>query len=462
MPAPEPKSPLWWLLRLEKELSERGKAVELLDNYYEGDHPLPLVPDRARDPFRRMLKQARANWTGLIVEAVAERLHVDGFRLDAESGTGDADAWNLWEANELGAESELVHTEALVQGEAYVTVWANPADPQVPLISPERTAEMAVERDPQNRRVLAAAVKVFRDPWTTDVFGTVYLPDGIWKYRRPKDSSGQWVEREAMLANPLGVVPVVAFLNRPRLRCGGRSEIEDVLDIQDRINKQIFDRLMASEFSSFRQRWATGMDIPLDDKGNPKEPFQAAVDRLWISEDPATNFGEFTATDLGPYIAAVESDIQHMAAISRTPPHYLLGKMLNISGDALKAAESGLASKAKSRARHFGEAWEKVIRLAFAVLDDARSKVTDSQTIWADPETRTEGERVDALVKMATLGVPREALWERWGASQQEIERWRGMQVAEALTSQAVDLTALTNQPAGGAAAPPGAGSAAP
>jgi hypothetical protein len=34
---------------------------------------------------------------------------------------------------------------------------------------------------------------------------------------------------------------------------------------------------------------------------------------------------------------------------------------------------------------------------------------------------------VDALVKMSTLGVPREVLWERWGATPQEIERWRGL-----------------------------------
>jgi hypothetical protein len=42
-----------------------------------------------------------------------------------------------------------------------------------------------------------------------------------------------------------------------------------------------------------------------------------------------------------------------------------------------------------------------------------------------DAEVRTEGERVDALVKMRTLGVPLEALWARWGATPQEIEDWK-------------------------------------
>lgn len=438
-------SPRWWLTRLRRQLDERRPNIDLFSRYYEGDHPLPLAHEKIRRDFMRLLSCSKANWTGLIVDAVAERLHVDGFRLEQEAASDD-DAWSIWQDQELDAESELVHIEALVCGESYVSVWSNPADPEMPLITPEHPLQMTVESDPTNRRVLAAALKSWRDDWTGNQMATVYLPDGIWKFEAPSQG-GDWLLRGDRLSNPLGVVPVVAFRNRPRLLTGGRSEIADVIDIQDRINKMLFDRLMAAEYGSFRQRYSIGMEIPVDDMGKPKAPFQAAVDRLWMAEDPNVKFGEFSATDLGPFIAAVESDVQHMAAISRTPPHYLLGQMINISGDALKSAEAGLTSKARSRARHFGESWEKVIRLAFAVLDDPRAKVTESQTIWHDVETRTEGERVDALTKMATLGVPREALWERWGASQQEIGRWRGMQLSEALTASAVDLTALVGGP---------------
>jgi hypothetical protein len=57
------------------------------------------------------------------------------------------------------------------------------------------------------------------------------------------------------------------------------------------------------------------MDIPVDPETNkPIEPFKAAVDRLWMAEDDGVKFGEFGATDLAPYIKAVESDIQHLAA----------------------------------------------------------------------------------------------------------------------------------------------------
>lgn len=439
-------SPLWWLARLEAALGDRQGDVELLGKYYEGCHPLPLTHEKVRASFQRMLTRCRANWVALVVDAVAERLHVEGFRMD--SADADADAWNLWQRNELDAESDLVHNDALVVGETYVTVWNDTDNPETPLITPEHACQMIHEYQPGRRRVLAAALKIWLDDWTGQRHATVYLPDEIYKYKSPKEG-GAWTEREESLPNPLKVVPVVPFFNRPRLLTGGRSEISDLLDIQDRINKTIFDRMMAAEYSSYRQRYSIGMEIPRDKDGNPQAPFEAAIDRLWMAEDPEVKFGEFSATDLEPYIKAVEADVNAMAAISRTPPQYLLGAMVNLSGDALKAAESGLASKATARARQFGESWEKVIKLAFAVLDDPRAKIDDSEVIWADVETRTEGERVDALTKMATLGVPNPVLWEKWGATPQEIERWRDMAFEEALTNAAVNVNETTPPPVG-------------
>lgn len=446
---PDVGSPLWWVVRLDKRLAERRPALETLSAYYEGEHPLPLAHERVRAQFQRMLARARANWTGLVVDAVAERLHVEGFRLDSEQA--DTDAWAIWQRNELDAESEMVHIEALVCGETYVTVWADPKDAETPLLTPEHPTQMIHEYDPERPRELAAALKVWEDDWTGQRMATLYLPEGIHKFKASR-GGGEWRVRGEVMANPLQTVPVAVFRNRPRLLTGGRSEIDDVLDVQDRLNKTLLDRMLASEYSSYRQRYVIGMEIKYDENNQPVAPFQAAVDRLWQAEDPDVKFGEFAATDLGPYIAAVEADVTTMAAITRTPPHYLLGGMVNISGEALKAAESGLASKARARTRQFGEGWERMMRLAFAVLDDPRSKVADSEVIWRDVETRTEGELVDALTKMATLGVPKAALWERWGATPQEISRWQDMAFEEALNEAAVNVGELAEEPGSAAA----------
>ncbi len=62
-----------------------------------------------------------------------------------------------------------------------------------------------------------------------------------------------------------------------------------------------------------------------------------------------------------------------------------------------------------------------------AGLSEAKENVT-VEVVWRNPEFKTEGEQVDALQKMSTLGVPEQALWERWGASPPEIARWLEMQ----------------------------------
>jgi hypothetical protein len=138
-------------------------------------------------------------------------------------------------------------------------------------------------------------------------------------------------------------------------------------------------------------------------------------------------FGEFEQTDLTQFTHAVELLVQHVASESRTPYHYFMqhgGQPP--SGESLKSSETGLVAKAMRKQRLFGEGWEEVLSLAFRqVGQDDKAGIEDSETIWRDPESRTEAEHVDALVKMASLGVPHEILWERWGASPTEIARWK-------------------------------------
>lgn len=454
---PVAEDPDKWRDRLATQLFARRPEIELLERYYCGDHPLTGSMTKAQRSYRRLLKQARSNWMGLVVDAVDERLRVDGFRFGDQPG-GDSVAWRIWQANQLDADSGLAHNTALVTGSAYALVWAG-ADG--PAISIEHPSQVIVAYEPGSRRVRVAALKVWIDH---DRFCWAYLygRSGIWKYRSRNPFTGvsmaitrlpEMVPWQAgaeswPLPNPLGVVPVVELAANPNLLGGGRSELDGVTDIQDRINETLFNRLLAAQFAAFRQRWVTGMEIPTDEAGNPVEPFNAAVDRLWMAEDPGVKFGEFNESDLAGYIKSVEADIQHLAAITRTPPHYLLGQSGAFpSGDSLKATETGLVAKVRNHQLHFGEAWEEIIGLALRVAGDPRSADPAGEIIWHDPESRSQGELVDALVKMATLGVPREALWERWGASPQEIGRWKALQAQQDLLGAFMAPTATPPTP---------------
>ncbi|MFD5566642.1 phage portal protein [Streptomyces cadmiisoli] len=429
---PKPGEPLWWVDRLWKELAERRKYADVMRQYYSGDHPLPMIPDKARAGFQRLLKQSRSNYVGLVVDATAERLQVDGFRL-GKASVGDSELWRIWQANSMDADSDLQLTEAVKVGRSFALVAPNPKDAKTPLITAEDATQAIVAYESGSRRRRRAGLKTFIDDWTGDIWTTLFVDGLLFKYRASESKAGKvgtprWEPREVKgedwpARNPLTVVPLVEIPNRPDLLGEAHSEIEDVLDDQDRINKTLIDRMMAQEFSAFRQRWMTGYEVPTDDNGQPIEPFKAAVDRLWVIGDENVKIGEFQATDLRPYLDSVESDVQHMAARTRTPAQYLLGKLSNVNGETLKATESGLVAKVRQRQRPLGEGEEEVARLALQAAGDTRDLST-LEVIWHNPEFRTEGELVDALVKMSTLGVPQEALWERWGASQTEIAQW--------------------------------------
>jgi hypothetical protein len=438
---------------LNTSLTERRPDLDRLDSYYSGNHPLAFASAKFRTAFGRLFTEFADNWCDLVVDSVEERLNVEGFRLGVEGERGDRDAWRMWQANSLDAESQLAHTEALVAGQSYVLVAPNPDDAETPVIAVESPRQVIVRTAAGNRRARTAALKT----WTDDdgyTLATLYLPDGLYKFRSQGKTVGgmapTFVRRDVPgepwpAPNPLGVVPVVPLANRPRLNGAGESEIRRVIPLQDAVNKLVMDMLVASEYSAFRQRWVTGMEIPVDPVTNqPIEPFKAAVDRLWMAENPGVEFGEFAESNLGNYAAAIELLVQHVASQTRTPPHYFALTGQFPSGESIKSAETGLVAKVRRKQRHFGEGWEEVVRLAFrAIGDDARASVVDVETLWADPESRSEGEHIDAILKRKAIGVPLAQLWEDAGYSPAQIARFKTMAEDEAAMANLAALSAL-------------------
>jgi hypothetical protein len=397
------------------------------------------------------------NWCDLVVDAAAERMEVEGFRFGSDLGADDA-AWQLWGACGLDSESAVGHTDAIKSGEFNVLV-EPPQGDEAPQITVEHPAETIVERDPADPRHNLAALKV----WVEENgrrHANVYLPDQVWKFgcgptsgknlptqfwmpaRAEVALGGGW-ELEGVVKSSLGEVSMIPFLNRAGRRGGrraGRSDIAGVIPIQDLINKILADAVVASEYAAYPQRWATGIEPDLDEDGNEKpiQEFVAAISRFWTEGSPDAKFGTFEAADLTKYVALIEMAVQHIAAQTRTPPHYLLGQSGNFpSGESLKSTETGLVARVKRKNKDFGPQWVKVMQLAFKSTGDERH-AQRGRTLWTDPESRTEGERVDALVKMRQLGVPRQVLWEKWGTPPDEIERW----VKLAAQESAADLIA--------------------
>lgn len=431
MPNLEPLSPEWWVHRLHKEMTTRQPDIDRFDRYYRGDHPLPWLAPQAADEFRRVLKMSRSNYMGLVCDAQVERQMLEGFRIGTTQDA-DLEMWRIWQDNNLDSDFDQGILEAAITGQAYLLVAPNATDAKTPHVWVEHPSQAIVAYNPgSGRNSRAAGLKVWVDDWTGRLMATLYLPDKIYKFESDSkrivgSEQIRWAPREVSgeqwpAANTLGEVPLVELPNNPRLLTGGVSELADVTDIQDRANKTLADRLMTQDFGAFPQKWATGWPDE-DENGQANERIDVGRDRMLTTDTVETKFGQFDAAPLDPYSAAKREDVKDIASRTRTPAQYLLGEMSNVNGETLKASESGLISKVRQRNRPIGEGVKAAARL---IRKAAGLPQEPMEIIWRNPEFRTEGETVDALVKMSSLGVPEEALWERWGATPQERDRWK-------------------------------------
>lgn len=493
-----PESPEWWVHRLWLQLMARNEMADFFDDYYTGQHPLPWLNDDAEDEFREILHMSRSNYCGLVIDAMVERMMVDGFRVGSpmrrssnmpaiggvnrpiDLNTGDPlqaddDSWRIWTDNNMDSEFDKGLLEGAITGASYISVVPNKKDPSTPIMSMEHPTQCIIEFVPgTGRRETAAALKVYDDDWTATVHAVLYLPDGpdgrvnIYKFKQSRPSTQrpyiplsdletriklqqlvrpEWEEREVTGENwpaptDFDEIPIWELPNNPRLLTGGRSELEDVTDIQDRINKTLADRLVTQDYGAFPQKWVSGWPTT-DTKGNPQPQIETGRNRIVTTEVVETQFGQWAAAALDPYSNAKREDVKDIASRTRTPAQYLLGEMNNVNGQTLKASESGLVAKCRQRMRNIDDPLERSQRFARRLAGLPMQPGLTVETIWRNPEHRTEGELVDALTKMATLGVPQEVLWERWGATPPEIAKWKAMQDDAARRANATDPTQI-------------------
>lgn len=413
-PSAVPGSPDWWLGRLVRQLMAKQERYDVLERYASGDHDTPNGDRRYVKALNDLQEKAKTNYYGLIARAPVERMRVVGFRFGAEPGF-DEDAKMIWAQNDFDYQSQFVFEYGAVYGEAFILVSPKAEDEKYPTLTYESPRTCIVERDPVRPTRLQAGLKLWADNITERVMAVLYLPDAIYTYDGPSltETSGILPSMSERLltpanftpvkkeANPLGDVPFAHVEWQP----GCKAEAEDVKTVQDRVNLTMLDRLVISRSQAYRQRWVSGITVPKTKGKNPaaKAPFDPGADILWVTENPETKFGDFEQSDLTMILDCIRDDIIDMAALSKTPAQYLMGRLANISGDTLAQAESGFVSKTKRRMVSAGWGLERAMKLAFKYMNDSRATEVDVEVVWDDPEVRTRAENADATVKEATV-----------------------------------------------------------
>jgi hypothetical protein len=445
---PQQGTPKWWLRRLDEERTLRASDMQAYRDLVDDVHP-QVESAETSQKFVRMAGLATTNLTGLAVEATAERMSVEGIRIGDEP-EADKDAWRIWKDSDFDAGSDEAIAAALICGRAFVSV-SPPKGDGKPRLNYEDPRQVVLAYSPEGERV--AALKVFTDEWTGETFGTLYTPGFVVRMSQQGEptpfAEARWMARQmpngqqAVTRNPLGEVPFFELQNRPLGEI--RSEIANLATPQRLLNQTMFNVQAIAEYGAFRQKWATGIEVPRGVDGKPVAPYEAHIAKLFVAEGDGARFGDFNATDLKPHLDLAREIAGHMARISRLPITYFLTDVSNLSAESLALLISGLVAKCERRVKGYEPGIEGAMRLAFKSLGDPRADAR-IEVKWAEMETRSMAQAADAAVKLTTGDNPvitPQTAQEKWlGMSQTERDRdaaWRLENGA------GVDLAAMFN-----------------
>ncbi|WWV91837.1 portal protein [Microbacterium phage phiMiGM15] len=392
------------------------------------------MPRGAKAEFKDLAERSIVNWLPLVPDEFNKGLAVDGFR--APKANENVDAWRYFQDNALDARQSIAHRGALEYGTSYTLVLKGQdvSRPFIRPLSPLRSAAWYADEDDEFPQV--GIRRLGKTPDGKGRLLEVYEGGRMVPFTI---RDGQYV-RGAEARTGFDHVPFVRF--RDRLDGASVGLVRPFKRHQDRINEVTFNISIAMQYASFRQRWATGLILPVDEEtGEPLESFNAAADRLWITESDAARFGDFAQTDLTGHQAEYKSAVASLAAAAQINANVFTGNMTNVTGEALLAMRHGTLRKLEEYKLLFGESWESVFRLA-AQAAGAEIPPSDAEVRWRDTTGEQMAAKVDALGKLAQmLGVPQEALWDDVpGMTDSKLKRWKELAKPDALDALTAEI----------------------
>lgn len=386
-------------------IAAKRPGIDRRWNYYLGRHSEKALTKKFADLARQTdLSTMFSNYCALPVDAPLSRLHVEGFKGNSEV------ARRVWDENDLDLEAEEVHRHALCAGESYVIVWprldveTGEPDGQVYDVALQDARNMHVEYASRRRRDRAWAAKVWLDGdrWRA----ILYYPDEIVRLQTragnppgecPRDPDPFLLdELDPGAPHDFGVVPVVRFSRY----FDAHSKLDDVIPIQDRINKLTADRIVAGEFGAFPQRYALTNDDP------PPAALRGGPGSLWAipptsvssegGEEAKTEIGQFASTDLSNYDRTIQSEVNALFSIAQLPRHMLVNPGVAPSAQAVLADEAPMVANVRGYRDMFSAAWEDTLALCGVKVE----------IVWKDIEVHNELTTAQTLRELTTAGLP--------------------------------------------------------
>lgn len=413
-------SRMWQIHQRELDTFDR------IDDYVEGKIGRPHIPDDADEEVKQIHAICIYNVLTLVLDAFIQNLSVVGYRRgDAEE---NAAAWARWQVNRFDARQAEIYTSTVKYGVGYVVAeresdglkWrprsprqllALYRDPQVDWW-PQYALETWVDSsnaEPRRKGLLFDSTHIYpldlgevsapiRDE--DDKIRKVPISIGENGIGKPRPHGGVFQGRS--------VCPVVRYVNRPDSEDLIEGEIDRLIVDQRAINEVNFDRLMVARYGAHPQNVISGWS------GSRQELLQTAVNKTWTFDDADVKASRLQGASLEPYNELIGKYEEHVARRAQISPTYVMSGMVNLSADALAAAERNQQRKLGAMREAHGESHEQLLQLSAGMDGDAATAEDESaEVIWKDTEARAFGAMTDGIYKIASAlaeGLPIEPL----------------------------------------------------
>ena len=376
-------------------LAAKKPRYDTLYAYYDGFQPLRYSSEKLREIFSGLDARFTENWCGVVVDSVLDRLALRDVTAQNDDAT-TALLQALREQTGLVDDEYSIHEDVAVVGEAFVLAWPNEDGTIGAYHNDPRLCH--VQYDSADPRRIAWGAKWWPDVEAGGVRLTMYYPDRFEYYvtkRTYKDNETPDAKAfepygdEPVMQNEYGVVPMFHFRANRR---GPKSQLANVIPVQDMLNKTLADMMVVGEFAAFPQRYVISQAGIVNLQNNPN-----AIWDLVASDKDAqpTTPGQFPAASLDGYLSAINRFSATIGTISSTPKHYFYGQGGDPSGEALIAMEAPLNKKVERLQSVLEPTWRDL----YSFLALLAGQTLPSQAIAANyEEPETVQPYTDALI----------------------------------------------------------------
>lgn len=444
--------------KLSKEIRGRQVDVQEKIGHYKGETGrLKFATEEFREYTGSRYVGFSDNWCAPVADAPIERMNFQGVRLPDQLSASSGLA-RIWDSNDAHTQLKSALAVMCVARRAFGLVTTVDGKARVTFEHPDSAA---VLYDGVTRARKAGLVY-----WQDDShdYAELLLPHDRVYFKRERPKGGYtkgnlpaWRLTELngsnYQPNPLGAVPLVEMANKDLLDGDPMSDIGLVIPMQGAVNLVWAYMLNGLDYASLPARLVLNGTMPeeeiLDEDGNvvgtrPMELDSLLRERIAWLQGENVSVAEWTAGNLESFSKVIEQAVQHIAAQTRTPAHYLLSSS-EVPATGYEAAEAGLTSKVLDRIAYANPAIKEISRLAALAEGNSllAAQIPYANLMWAKPLLRSEAKLMDGLIKLRQAGFPFEFIAEEYGLSPLEVKRVVALRQAEARedVKQLMDLS---------------------